>query len=85
MTETILLICTATLSAFAQNQRAITVTTPARVESTPAALIQHIWALPGLLSGYDSFSHRVDDQLRNTVDIEFLHKIPAMSIDCMRA
>ena len=43
MTKTILLICTATLSAFAQNQRAITVTTPAKVESTRAALIQYIW------------------------------------------
>src|SRR5437016_12609947 len=48
MRKTILLICMAALSAFAQNtfaqnQRAITVTTPAKIESTRAALVQYIW------------------------------------------
>ncbi len=43
MTKTILLLCALTLFASAQNQRTITVTTPAKVDSTRAALIQHIW------------------------------------------
>jgi dienelactone hydrolase len=51
MAKTILLICAAALSAFAQNtfaqnQRAITVTNPAKVESTRAALVQYIWGAP---------------------------------------
>ena len=43
MMKTILLLCAAALSAFAQNPRAITVTSPAKVESTRAALVQYIW------------------------------------------
>src|SRR5882757_7862111 len=43
MTKTILLICATALNAFAQNSRAITVTTPAKVDSTRAALVQYIW------------------------------------------
>src|SRR4051794_23503773 len=43
MSKTVLLLCAAALSAFAQNRRAITVTSPAKVESTRAALVQYIW------------------------------------------
>jgi len=43
MSKTVLLLCAAALSAFAQNHRAITVTSSAKVESTRAALIQYIW------------------------------------------
>jgi len=37
------LLCVFALSAFAQNQRAVTVTTPSKVDSTRAALVQHVW------------------------------------------
>jgi dienelactone hydrolase len=43
MTKTILLIYAAAFCAFAQNHRAITVTSPAKVESPRAALVQYIW------------------------------------------
>lgn len=45
MTKTtpLILICASALYAFAQNQRAITVTSPAKIESTRAALVQYIW------------------------------------------
>ncbi|MGH9696962.1 MAG: hypothetical protein ACRD5Z_22650, partial [Bryobacteraceae bacterium] len=43
MTKTILLIYAAAFSAFAQNHRAIAVTSPPKVESTRAALVQYIW------------------------------------------
>jgi pimeloyl-ACP methyl ester carboxylesterase len=43
MTKTTLLICAAALNAFGQGNRAITVTSPAKIESTRAALVQNIW------------------------------------------
>jgi pimeloyl-ACP methyl ester carboxylesterase len=43
MMKTILLLCASALYVLAQSPRAITVTSPAKVDSTRAALVQHIW------------------------------------------
>jgi hypothetical protein len=45
MKKIILLICAFALYAFAQNHRAITITSPEQVASKRAALVQHIWGV----------------------------------------